>query len=123
MDYLEKFNQTFREFGDDIVKVFPDDNEFRMYNIAIQTAMMIHPEIVLDVFHEKVIVPFAEKILAKDDSFFLAHDYEDVKEKHEDATKIIDKVKSYWGVMNATDREAVWKYFKVLILLGRKIRT
>lgn len=123
MDYLEKFNQTFREFGDDIVKTFPNDGEFRMYNIAIQTAMMIHPEIVINIFHERVIVPFADKILAKDESFFLTHHYDEVKETHEEANAIIERVKSYWGDLKPDDREIVWKYFKVLVLLGKKIRT
>lgn len=123
MDYLDKFNQTFREFGEDIIKVFPNDNEFHMYNMAIQAAVMINPEIVLNIFHERVIVPFGERILAKDESFFLSHDYNDVKTSHEDASAIIDKVKSYWTVMNDTNREVVWKYFKVLVRLGQKIRT
>lgn len=123
MDYLDKFNQTFREFGDDILKVFPEDNEFRMYNLAIATAMLVNPEIVFNIFYDRVILPFGDRVLSKDESFFLNHDYDDVRGEHEEASAIIDKVKSYWKVMGDADREVVWKYFKVLVLLGKKIRT
>lgn len=123
MDYLEKFNQTFLEFGEDIMKVFPDDDEFRMYNLTLNTVITMYPDYVLQVFTKKVIEPFGDKIMERDESFFLQHEYDDVKEKHQQASEIINKIKSYWEIMNASDREVVWKYFRVLVLLGKKIRT
>lgn len=123
MDYLDKFNQTFREFADDVLKVFPHDDEFRMYNLALNAAVLLKPDIVINVFHEKVIVPFGDRILAKDETFFLNHEYDDVKNENEDASALIDKIKNYWVDMSPDDREVVWKYFRVLVHLGRKIRT
>jgi hypothetical protein len=123
MDYLSKFNDTFQEFSQDILRVFPGDDEFRMYNAAISAALMLNPDIILDVFHRRVIVPFGDRIIAKDESFFLNHSYEDVKGNHEDADAIIEKVKSYWEKLSEENRETVWKYFRVLVHLGRKIRT
>lgn len=123
MDYLGKFNDTFKEFGNDIMNVFPDDDEFRMYNVAIQASVMIHGDAIIDVFYPMVVVPFGDKIIAKDESFFINHDYDDIQQAHEDAGSIIQKIKNYWSVMSDSDRETVWKYFKVLVLLARKIRT
>jgi hypothetical protein len=123
MDYLDKFNQTFREFGDEIVKTFPDDNEFRMYNVAIQAALLIKPDVVLDIFHSRVIVPFGDRILARDESFFLDHTYGEVTADIEEAAAIIDKVKSYYKDMSDENREIVWQYFRLLVKLGNRIRT
>lgn len=121
MSYQEKFNQTFSEFVEDIIRVFPSDPDFRMYQVAIQTALMMDETLVRTVFHEKVVVPYGDKILARDDSFFLSHTYDEVTSEHNNATDLINKVKDYYGQMKEEDQETVWKYFRILVLLDRKI--
>lgn len=123
MDYLEKFNQTFTEFGDDIIKAFPNDSQFRMYNIAIKAALLVDPDVVLDVFYSNVILPFGDRIVAKDETFFLEHTYGEVTQEYSNASAIINKVKTYWADMSTENRDIVWQYFRVLVKLGRKIRT
>ena len=121
MDYLGKFNQTFSEFLEDIIRVFPDDSELRMYYLAIQAAAALKPTLVAKVFRKRVAEPFGPQILARDESFFLSHDYDDMKNEFTQASKIIDKIKGYWGGMSVENREIVWKYFRVLVKLDAKI--
>lgn len=120
MDYLAKFNATFREFMNDLIKCFPADEDFRMYKLAISAAMMLEESMVIKVFNEKVIVPFADKILAKDDTFFMQNSYEDLKGEYSEAEKIINKLKGYWTQMSVEDKDTVIKYFVVLVKLGQR---
>lgn len=121
IDYLQKFNETFGEFGDDIVKVFPQDPEFRMYNIAIKGAMMMNKQLIHSHFYESVTVPFGDRILERDETFFLTHTYDDVKHELDGADELIDKIKHVWSQLKEGDRDVIWRYFRVLVLASRKI--
>lgn len=121
MDYLEKFNQTFSEFLEDILRVFPDDAELRMYHLAMKTAAAVKPTLVCGAFRKRVARPYGKQILARDESFFLSHEYADIQSEFMQASKIIDKIKGYWSGMTPENREIVWKYFRVLIKLDERI--
>lgn len=123
MDYNERFNDTFKEFMQDLVRVFPGDVEFRMYELALQSTMSCYPTYLAEMFYEKVTLPFEDKIMQRDSSFFLSHDYSEVKEQYKQANAMIEKVKDCWVNMNDENKDIVWKYFRVLVLLSKKIRT
>lgn len=120
MDYLEKFNSTFQEFMGDLIRCFPDDIEFKMYQFGLNTLLVSSPNTVIKVFNEDVVKPYETYILAKDDEFFLKHDYTDLKESNGDASQIIEKVKGYYKSMAAEDQLIVMRYMKVMTLLCKK---
>lgn len=121
MDYLNKFNITFNEFIDDISNLFPEDNEFALYKTALKTAISIDKKLAYNTFNSKVTEKYSEQILSRDETFFLEHDYSIVLTKKE-YSSVIDKIKTYWTSMNEDNKNIVWKYFKVLILLSKKIK-
>jgi hypothetical protein len=121
MDYLEKFNQTFQEFLADFSKTFPNDTQLSMYQLGLRGVFLADPNIVQTVFHDSVCVPYADKILAKDEAFFLENSYSEIQANVSNALDVIDKVKSYWSQLDTTNKDVVWKYLKVLVHLDRKI--
>mgnify|MGYP003340340298 CR=1 FL=1 len=123
MIYIEKFNETFKEFIEDLIRIFPDDPEFRLYEIAIMGALNTNELLVINIFNEHVVKPYGDKLLEKDNDFFVSHKYDHLLTMNESAMDIIDKIKSYWCEMSDDVKETVWKYFKVLILLDKKYRT
>lgn len=126
MDYLTKFNDTFKEFIADLSVVFPNDPEFNLYKAAIDTAICLDENIAHDIFYKNVVELYGEKLLSKDEDFFLNHDYEAIVSVRSDPSKtndIINKIKSYWKQLNEENRNTIWKYFRVLILLSKKINT
>jgi hypothetical protein len=123
MDYNERFNETFCEFMQDLVRVFPEDVEFRMYELGIKSTILYYPTYVAEMFYQRVTIPYGDKIMQRDDTFFLSHDYHDVTSEHKEANAIIDKVKNCWVSMTNDNKEVVWKYFRVLVLLSKKIST
>ena len=75
-------------------------------------------------FNENVVQLYGDKLLEKDEDFFLNHDYDAIVSVRSNASKtieIINKIKRYWVQLNEENRNIIWKYFRILILLSRKI--
>jgi len=123
MDSVAKFNTVFLEFVADLVKVFPNDMEFKMYQIALKGVQLAQPRLVSQVFHDSVTVLFYDKIQARDETFFLQHNYNDVAGEIDDGARIINKTLSCWKSLKDDDKEVVWRYMKVLCVLTLKIFT
>jgi len=120
MDFLGKFNQTFKELINDLIRSFPNDADFKMYKMAISTAIIMNEGLVIGIFKEKVMDLYSDKILAKDDAFFMENNYSELQGEFSEASAIIHKLKGYWSGMSQEDRDIVWRYFVVLVKLGQK---
>lgn len=121
MDYQGQFNDTLVELVDDLIRVFPQDSDFRMYKLALQGAMIADSTMIHGIFRERVCNIYGERILARDEQFFLTNSYSDMKQEFSQADQLITKLKGCWSSLNSEQREVVWKYLRVLVLLDRKI--
>lgn len=121
MDYLQQFNDTFLELVEDLIRVFPSDSEFRMYKLAIQGASIANPTIIQNVFHDRVVIVYGDKIIARDEAFFIENDYNDMKEEFSQGEQIIRKLKDCWKNLTVDQKNIMWKYIRLLVLLDRKI--
>lgn len=119
--FLARFNDTFAELLDDLARVFPNDPDLPVYKIGAQAALLHQENIVRDAFHAKVVAPFEAQVLARDESFFLGRDYGDVTREFADAGDVIAKLKASWQELGPSEKDTVWKYLRVLVLLDRKI--
>jgi hypothetical protein len=97
--------------------------EFKMYQIALKGVQLAQPRLVSQVFHDSVTVLFYDKIQARDETFFLQHNYNDVAGEIDDGARIINKTLSCWKSLKDDDKEVVWRYMKVLCVLSTKIYT
>jgi hypothetical protein len=122
MDYVSKFNDTLIELVDDLIVVFPNDGEFRMYKMAIKGAMIADKTIVHKVFHEQVCNVYGDKILARDEAFFMNSDYDNMKQEFSQADSLIKKLKDCWNSLTEDQRAVIWKYLRILLLLDNKIQ-
>lgn len=122
MDHLKKFNKTFNEFIDDIILIFPNDSELRMYKKLISTALTFNSRLIINIFIDSVVLKYGTQLLEKDESFFLNNDYSDLIDSSQtEYNALIQKIKEYWVIMNDENKDIIWKYFRVLILLSKKI--
>lgn len=121
MNYLDQFNDTFIELVDDLIRAFPSDSDFRMYKLALQGASMATPTLIQKVFHERVTLTYGDKIMARDEDFFILNEYAEMRQEFSQGEKIIQKLKNCWGNLTAEQRDIVWKYMRTLVLLDRKI--
>lgn len=121
MDYLTQFNDTLLELINDLIRVFPQDGDFRMYKLALQAAIIADSNLVHEVFRDRVCRQFGDKVLARDEDFFINNNYNDMKDEFSQAEQLIQKLKSCWITLTPDQRDIIWKYFRVLVLLDRKI--
>lgn len=121
MIYLDKFNETFKEFIDDLILEYPDDPDFGIYKLGTYTALMNDECFIINMFNYYVTSIYGDKILNKDEEFFLDHQMTNNCVDN-NAMNIIHKIQIYWVEMPDDVKNTIWKYFRVLILLDRKYR-
>lgn len=123
MDTLQKFNTTFIEFVDDLIRVAPNDADFQVYGMLMKSAIQARPNCMVHFFRESVSIPYEDAILNRNEDFFVNHTFNDVTEGSKEATSLMNRIKSYWKDMSHEDKDIIWRYFRVLVLLERKLRT
>lgn len=125
IDYLERLNITLYELITDLIKVFPEDGDFRMYLIAAKTAMTFDETFLYHVLTNKVIM-YEDQIMQKDERFLLNFDIEGTIEVSSEKVKehvvsVIGKLRHVWVSVSPENREVIWKYFRTMVLLHHKI--
>ena len=128
--FYELFNNKITHFINDLINVFPEDNDFKLFKNTINLAKLANEKILLDYFKAGVNDEFKKNIIDRNEDFFLKNNYESVlnnekignainKENIND--KLIDKLKNYWTQLNEDNRKIVWDYFNILLQLSEKI--
>lgn len=119
-ELLTKFNDTFVELLDDLIRVFPEDGDFKVAKLGVRTAVMSDEAAVQAIFHEKVTARYEGHVLSRDESFFLQQDYREDTAEFDDAADVVDKLKGYWKHLGEGERDAIWRYLRVLVLLDKR---
>lgn len=115
MDIIDIFNSKLKEFLKDVVPLCPDLEDARK---ALNLALVVDSSIAQVYFDKYVAQKYTTQILNKDESFFMSktYDNEDIAIDFD----FIDKIKKVWKQLSVENKEAVWKYMQVLILLNSK---
>jgi hypothetical protein len=127
MSNLSRFNAQFENMLNDLLILFPDNKELKIFREKFMIAKSTNAKMILLIFL-KYIYPYKQKIMNKDEKFIMSNDLMDElknnkniqKEVNVDSEYIITKalnIKNLWIKMNENDRETLWKYFQVLIIL------
>jgi hypothetical protein len=114
---LKRFNKQVDNFLVALKKIFPERKEFSIFEAQMEGARMINKRIVIDSFITYV-YPFKGQIMNKDESFFLQEGNVGVKK---DYMSHALNLKDLWlNSLRPENKEMVWKYFQVMILLAEK---
>jgi hypothetical protein len=117
--YYQLFNNKMTEFIKDLINVFPEDKDFKLFKNSFDLLKLNKEDQPCKVF-SSVIQKFKDQILNKDENFFLKRDYNDVMEVDPDVTtSLIDKLKNYW-IELGNDKEIIWNYLILLIKISDK---
>ena len=124
MSILGAFNNVLTDFIDDCIRVFPEDTDFKVYKKGVNLLVKVNPKKVLTVFTEYTSI-YREKILVKEEDFFLNTDYTDIvssnsKYSESDIFNIINKIKGYWVELNDSNKTKIWDYMILLINISDK---
>jgi hypothetical protein len=118
--YLTAFNNLIFKFTDDLIETFPEENDFKVYKRGLTILKSANAKKMCVIFKAYSHI-YKEKILSKDESFFIKNDYSEIKEATEDENTVeavINKLKLYWTGLSQENKEKIWKYLETLIKLS-----
>jgi hypothetical protein len=124
--YYKIFNTKIIEFLNDLIIIFPDDTDFKMYKNAISLVKLASEKKPLELYKNFVTDEYKEHINNKNEIFFLVHNYNEIlnsEKLHKEVdtnfnNKIVNKLKGYWEQLSEDNRDIVWKYFTMFIKIS-----
>lgn len=117
--YLKIFVTQLQNFIDDLILLYPADNDFKVFKNGVALLNRTNPRKIVNLFKEYV-DKYENRIISRDESFFLQNDYNEI-EKTENILESMNKLKNYWKDLNDSNKEKVWKYFELLIKLSKMV--
>ena len=121
LDFYNLFNEKMLEFAKDLCDVFPHVAEFKRFRSGILMLQNLEPKTLEGIFRTYVMEKYKGQLLQKDESFFLEHKQFDIYSQRTDYwLSLIDQLKQMWVTLDPDNKDVVWKYFHVLIVLSDK---
>lgn len=132
-NYYEIFNNKLDEFIKELIKTFPQDPDFKLFQASTRVIKLASEKKPLELFNTGLTDDYKENIREKNEDFFLNNDYSDVlnNEKLKQQSdlnndenvnnKLISKLKDYWKELSEENQNIVWQYFTVLLKICDKI--
>jgi hypothetical protein len=118
---LETFNSHFREFVEDVYRIFPKDTTISMISKSLGVLMMVSKKQVIQVFKTSIVDCYLKEIEAGDLSFFIDKNYkDDVSNGGYSVDVVLEKIeyiKKLVKEMTKEEQENVIKYFQNLTIL------
>ncbi len=113
---LGAFNNHFLEFIEDLIIIFPHDNEIKTLKTAFSTLKSVNPKAVLKIW-SKYILKYRTEIEQGDISFFINKNYDDdlsESSKKDDVAKIIQRLREPVQNMSQNNQDKAMKYIQNL---------
>jgi len=115
--FIEAFYTQFGEFLNELTKMYPDDKDFPSFASNLSMMKYMNPMYPINFVKTDVVDKYKEKILTRDESFFLTS--EEIKQSAD--IDIVYKLKSYIQDMSSQNKEAVWSYIEIITKITLKI--
>lgn len=119
MSIKQTFIQQIDNFLNELCTIFPHNGEIQLLNEKYILIRSANSNLVIEYFVE-FIYPFKNQIMSEDEKFFISGGgQEDLK--NNSGLKFRDNIKKLWiSEMSDENKEIIWKYFKIFILLSEK---
>lgn len=110
------FNRHMRDFINDLILIYPTVEDFKFLQVGFMTAVLVDKKSPSAIFHENVVMLYHDKIMAKDEDFFMSQSYDYVA----DSMDVVSKLKAIWQYLATENKEAIWKYLQILVHLSKQ---
>jgi hypothetical protein len=110
---LSSFNDLMQQFLDELEIAFPDDPKLKKHQSNFSILKKANVRKPLNSFMDAV-TPHANKIMAKDESYFFEADDKFIKE--------LD-IQTKWANCSENTKSAIWQYLQTLYIIGTTIKT
>jgi len=116
--YLTAFNNLIIKFNNYLIETFPEENDFKIYKRGFELLFKANAKKSC-IFFKNYIINYREKIINKDETFFLENDYRDIVDTSQDGMEdIVNKLKKYWDQLSDNNKTKIWDYLIALIKLS-----
>lgn len=108
----------FTSFVNELVGMYPDDPDFSMFLTTLKLMRSTNPSLLVKYVYENTSA-FEEKILNKDEGFFLEYSFSEYSQDVD--LNIFVKLKEYVKIMSPSSKDNVWKYIQNIYRLSKAI--
>ncbi len=116
--YLTAFNNLVLKFNEDLIFIFPEENDFKVYKRGIVILNSANAKKICLLFKNYSNL-YRKQIENKDDNFFLNNSNEILQSNNiEGIENIINKLKFYWTQLSDSNKEKIWQYLNSLLKLS-----
>ena len=118
---MRAFNNHFFDFLDDIIRIFPENNDLINSKTSFNTIKMANPSIIIKSWYKFVYAPYQDVIEKGDISFFFEKDYSEDLSHLNNSNKImhvIDSLREPIKSMNQKNKDHSMKYIQNLSKLS-----
>lgn len=120
--FYDRFNEKTDEFIKDLMVAFPNVEQFKGFKSGFYMVKNLDPKTPQRIFETYVSSTYRDFILNKDESFFLSHEIE-LKSHKDYWLEFIDYIKEIWKTLDDENKDVIWKYFHVLLVLSDKCKS
>jgi hypothetical protein len=115
---MDAFFTQFHEFMGQLIRVFPDDPDFMVYDSGVMMLQKVNPGLVLSEFVKNV-YPFEDVIRARNSDFFIQTKIF-IFDPENTMDQVIQKLKAYWIKMSDSNKESIWNYIILLLDISKR---
>jgi hypothetical protein len=119
---LGLFNAKLIDFFQELYDTYPEEKTIKAAIEALHGAKKINPKLILDLFTEYVTKPLRDPILAEDEATVIAFAKVVIANQFNEMSPALLVFDKLWPTMSDSNRDAIWKHMKVLVLLSEKAR-
>jgi hypothetical protein len=107
-------------FFEELKETFPEEKDIKVALETIQGAKRINPRLILDMFYEHVTKDLKEAIAKEDVQFIIMYGRKKIDQQFNEILPAIAIFDKHWETLSEPNRNAIWKYLKVLVSLSEK---
>ena len=114
---LKAFNSHFFDFVDDIISIFPENQDISTARTSFETIKRINPTAIIKAWYKFVYLPYTNVIVDGNIDFFIDKDYGDdlaTVNNSNEILGIIDKIRGPIRKMNEANKAHSVKYIQNL---------
>jgi len=112
MTSVSAWNDMMEQFITELEQTFPEEKAIKKYKSSFELLRKSNPRKCIDAYMSGV-GKYQEKVMNKDESFFLENDDSIIKELN---------LKKHWtDTLSSKTKDAIWQYLQTLFVLGTTI--
>ena len=123
MSTLSAFNTQLDRLIGDLIQYFPENGDFKKFDTICKLLQKTHPRKLMELFKNHITFKYKKHILEKNEDFFLTNTFQEERlnvSNENYANELIKRLKDHWNQIDDKNKETIWKYFQVLVVLSEK---